>query len=573
MIREVRRQTIDGVTVLSAPSLGELSAAMLVFRVGRFDETLPTSGITHVVEHLTFSGAPKPNYQYNAEVSGRFTTFYMGSGAISDVADFVAMVCKGLTTDHSGRLDQEKRVLRTEAASRGAPGSLGACLVERYGATGPGLAGYEEYGLRKLDWDQVAAWRDTWFVAGNAVLCVGGDIPADLRIELPDGQAPTMPALHPCPVELPAFTVAGRGLGMSVIGSSSHPAAAALAILQQRLTHELRYERGLSYAVGGSAENLDATLNHAWLQADALPENASMAAHVMLGTFEKLRDAGCTDEELANHVRQAEDGLRSPAGPLHVIHRQAQNLLTERPVREPAETLRLMHDVTSDQVATAARELHATMIFAAPQLIPAVQGRLPRLPQWSSVGLEGGTSYRSPHSAVTLTVGDGVMRTTESGRFTHVRLDQVAALLKWNDGKRTVIGNDGFRIDIDPAEWDGADAAIEKFVASIEPGLAVDVDAPGPARPKALSPASNNDAQARASTRKRVRARTQRRIFLILLAAWLVLVVLAVRANDIAPQVAAIFVAVAFGSTAIRYAEARRRRKRRRANSNRADPR
>jgi hypothetical protein len=123
-----------------------------MFRVGRFDETLPNGGITHLVEHLTFASMPRPSYQFNAEVNGRFTAFYVDSANGLDVADFVAAVCHGLTANHESRLEQEKRILRTEALSRGGAGALGRCLTERYGATGPGLLGYEEYGLRHMEW-------------------------------------------------------------------------------------------------------------------------------------------------------------------------------------------------------------------------------------------------------------------------------------------------------------------------------------------------------------------------------------------------------------------------------------
>lgn len=132
MTPEVQRQLADGVTVLRADSPSGRSGALLMFRVGRFDETLPASGITHLVEHLTFSGLGTPKYQFNAEVSGRFTTFFMESPSSSDVADFIADVCRGLAADHSARLEQEKRVLRTEAVSRGRAGALGSCLIERY---------------------------------------------------------------------------------------------------------------------------------------------------------------------------------------------------------------------------------------------------------------------------------------------------------------------------------------------------------------------------------------------------------------------------------------------------------
>jgi hypothetical protein len=49
---------IDGIPVFTAPLLPGLPfVAGMVFRVGRCDETLRTSGITHLVEHLALPEA------------------------------------------------------------------------------------------------------------------------------------------------------------------------------------------------------------------------------------------------------------------------------------------------------------------------------------------------------------------------------------------------------------------------------------------------------------------------------------------------------------------------------------
>lgn len=571
MIPEVRRGLVDGVTVLNTGSSDGHSAAMLMFRVGRFDETLPTAGITHLVEHLACSGLGTPGYQFNAEVNGRFTTFVMAGGQAPDVTDFVAAVCRGLTADHSSRIEQERRVLRTEAASRGGPGGIGLCLLERYGAAGPGLAGYEEYGLRKVHWDQVDSWRQRWFVAENAVLCVVGELPADLRVDLPTGQVPAMSALPQWAGQLPAFTVIGRsGIGMSMTGTGSVASAAALTILQQRLTHDLRHEHGLSYSVAASAEHLDASTRHAWLAADALRESAPMAAHVALGTFEKLIDSGCTADELADYSRRTRDAYESQAGGLLAMHGQAQNLLTDRPVRSPDETLRLIGDLSGGEIAAAAKDLFSSMIFASPGLLPAVQGRLPRLPQWSSAEIEDGVRYQSQGSQASLTIGDqGVMLTVEPGHFASVPAGQVAALLKWNDSKLTLIGLDGFRIEIDPAAWDGADAAIRKLESGVPDDLIVPIDAAGPAAQTAVASAAATtpapgagsqagDVRSAAVTRKRIRSRQT--VAAVILAAWAAILIIALATRVITPPMFGIFLAASFGSTLWRLAEIRRRK-------------
>jgi zinc protease len=358
MIPVVEAGTIGGVRVLRSASATGRNTAALVFGVGRYDETLPSAGITHLIEHLTLSGRPKACYEFNAEVSGRYTQFIMESPDPADTADFVTTVCRGLAADYSDALEREKRILKTEAASRGTAGALGQCLGERYGATGPGLTGYQEYGLNRLGWAEIETWRRRWFVAGNAVLWIHGAIPRGLRIELPPYPAPARVPLCPVGLPLPGFVVAGRGgIGLSLVAPQSDPAAVALAILQERLTQVLRHERGLSYGVQGTRDQLDRDLSHAWLVADALPDQTAAVGHSMLSTLESLAEDGNTDEEAGDYLRRLRTVYESPAGPAVIMNRQAQDVLSGRRPRDAASTLLAVSEVDKKAVSQAAGQL------------------------------------------------------------------------------------------------------------------------------------------------------------------------------------------------------------------------
>jgi hypothetical protein len=53
-----------------------------------------------------------------------------------------------------------------------------------------------------------------------------------------------------------------------------------------------------------------------------------------------------------------------------------------------------------------------------------------------------------------LTVSDdGLSLTFGPGRTVNIRYENCAAALTWNDGSRTLIGRDGFRIHVCPADW------------------------------------------------------------------------------------------------------------------------
>jgi zinc protease len=498
VIPVVERTSVDGVTVLRSDAAFGRYAAALVFRVGRYDETLPSAGITHLVEHLTLRRHHKAAYHFNAQVTGLFTTFLMDSAEPGDVAGYIATVCQGLAADHSDGLDQEKRVLLTEAASRGGGGALGTCLIERYGAAGPGLAGFAEYGLHRLDWAQIQAWRRRWFTAENAALWISGPIPPGLNIALPAGQrlAPSpAPALG---VPLPGFVVTRvGGVGMSLVAPQSAVLSVAMDVLEQRCTQVLRHERGVSYGINSTADRLDARLMHGWLAADALAEQVPSAAHAMLATAEEVAANGVSPEEIADYARRMREAFESVSGAPVVLHRHAERVLLDsgvEAVRQPAQVLRSVSDVDGSDVGAVVGQLMKSLVVAVPQHVPAVIGRMPSLPRWSAAtGTVDGRTVTSLDEGSALTVGDAGVTLTQGpeGHHVTVRYARLAAMLCWNDEKRTLIGADGFSLLLDPGQWPDGGALVASVADRVPPGLRVPLRSPGPrtARP-ATKPAT-----------------------------------------------------------------------------------
>ncbi len=533
-----------------------------MFRVGRFDETLPSAGITHLTEHLVYSGVPWPRYQFNASVDGRFTTFAMSSSDAADVEQFVAAVCQGLTDDRSALVEREARVLRTEAASRGPAGALGACLIERYGATGPGLAGYEEYGLLNPDWAQIADWRRRWFVASNAMLCIFGDIPAGLRIPLPEGAGPGLEPLRPCKLDLPAYLVAGRGgVGISLIGETGLASGAALAILQSKLTQQLRHRRGLSYQVNMASEYLDAQLHHAWIAADALSDEVPMAAHVALTALDELAATGAAEQELAEWLQQMRRGFETPDAAWQVLLNQARSHLLRGKVRDQADMLRRAAALNSQDIATAMTDLRRQMIVVTPRALPAVRGRMPGLKATPAAAVTGST-YAARGGSGSLTIGsDGFSLQGEPDLLATVRFDDLAALLRWNDGTQMLVGNDGFRIRLAAEDWNGADQILSDLPGQVAPAQIVTIDAAGPAGRLAVSPPEQVHPATGPSRSRWRSARARMAVYLLLLAIWLLLASIAMAERLISPPLFGVVVAVTIGVNGTRAAQAYRRRR------------
>lgn len=532
MIPVIERGQADGVPVLRTGGIAGRHAAALIFRVGRFDEPLAASGITHMVEHLAFAGRPVASYRFNASVGGRYTAFYMESGENADIADFVAAVCRGLTADASAVLDRERVVLRTEAASRGGAGAAGRALTERFGAAGPGIVSYMEFGLRHLGWTEVADWRRRWFTAGNVVLAIAGDVPRDLRVSLPAGPAARTADPVPRRLALPGFAATGhRGVGVSLVHQrTALDAHAAVRILHERVTRVLRHELGITYDVQHDAEELGQELVHAWIAADALAEQVPMASHALLTEFESLIDQGCGAAEIDALVRPMRSAYQEPGASWGLLLRAARDLLSDRRSRDPEESIMLLAELEPKHVAEAARGLFDQMIVTVPWAVPAVQGRMPALPAWSATGVNG-TVLASTDSDAALTVGDdGVTLTLEPGRHnparqTTVRFGEVAALVRWADGRHVMVGADGLDLQLDPDEWQDGKRVIGYVAGRVRPDRVVAIDAEGAPRPgrgreqaggtpalsgalSGASPAASSAAaeDARAARRKRLAA-------------------------------------------------------------------
>lgn len=134
----IELQTVDvgGVPAFWVPSDGRMSVALL-FGVGVRDETLVMRGINHLVEHLTLFGLDHRTLDSNGHVSPTATAF-TASGTVSEVQVVLDHVGASLRRLPHDRLEQERRVLRTEARSRGRSLS-GLHLEYRFGPNGIGL--------------------------------------------------------------------------------------------------------------------------------------------------------------------------------------------------------------------------------------------------------------------------------------------------------------------------------------------------------------------------------------------------------------------------------------------------
>ncbi|MFG2310327.1 hypothetical protein ACGFS9_16900 [Streptomyces sp. NPDC048566] len=237
----VHRTTTQGIPTFHAARRGEITAG-LFFRVGRADETLATTGITHLVEHLALHRANLSDVHHNGATADTYTLFHV-TGSEEEVVDHLNGVCAALGDLPLHRLETEKEILRTESASRGTGPHHGMPLW-RYGAQGFGLSSYREMGTWRLTADEVRDWARAHFTRDNAALWITSDhVPEGLDLTLPAGTLRPTPAPTSALPVTPAYI---RGEDGHVVFDAVVPRTTAASVfadvLGRALFQDLRQE-------------------------------------------------------------------------------------------------------------------------------------------------------------------------------------------------------------------------------------------------------------------------------------------------------------------------------------------
>ncbi|MFS8100077.1 hypothetical protein LFM09_23390 [Lentzea alba] len=448
----IRHTEVDGVPTVIAPARGPMRAG-LVFRVGMADETLVTSGITHLVEHLALSGFELPGHHANGETRMINTHFY-AQGSPTDVSTFLTRTCDALTSLPIDRLETEKTIVRTEAASRGT-GADWNMPVWRYGAQGYGLVGGSEFGVETLRPETVLQWAAEWFTRENAVLWIAGDdVPSGLRLRLRGGvRRPTPPVTSALPLT-PAYYADGSGqVTMDAVVSRSVTAHVLATVLERRLFQGLRQERGGSYTATASYRARDAENGIITALADALPEKQDVVVHGFLEVLTALKAGHIAVADVDAGKARLTNLLSDPDFEAAILPSNAADLLTGRPISTVEQWRAETEAVTAAGVHATAVEAMASALLQLPDGYTADWAGFARAPMFSPSAVEG-IRYASRESTeVSLVVGGGgVSLLTPDGPVT-VRYDQCVAAEAWPHGARRLVGADGMIVSVDPSRF------------------------------------------------------------------------------------------------------------------------
>lgn len=449
------RTEVDGVPVFWTESGSELVAG-LTFRVGRADESLARAGTTHLIEHLVlYPLGVDARLHHNGQVDAATTTFVTRGGP-GEVADFFRAVCANLRDLPAGRLGDEKQVLRTEADGR-RPAMTDPLFVARYGAETYGLVALPELGLAATTAEDLRAWADRYFTRGNAALWIaGGPPPDDLRLNLPDGAA--VPAPRPTGIKpsTPGYLNAALG-GVSWCGlvRRSTRAQVYTTVLGRRLRHELRYQQAVAYSPIVTYAIRDREMAHVLAVADGLPEVHSRLVAAFIREVEKLEESPVTEDEL----RSAADSMRAewetPRGAVQHVITAARNAIMDRQTPSIASSKERLAAVTPADVQEVGKEALNNSVFALPRNTTPNRWRFSRIHE-DTDPVVAGRQIRSadhPLDRSHLVVGPEGVSLIRGQATGTVRYADCAALLKWPDGARELVGRDALTIRIEPTLW------------------------------------------------------------------------------------------------------------------------
>lgn len=452
-LADINGTVVDGVTTfwIDAPSP---FTAVLLFRVGAWDERPTCRGITHLVEHLAMFEQRTVDHPHNAFVAGDHTAFF-ASGTPEEVMRYLRGIVSSLRSLPTDRIGVEAGVLRAEEARR--PRSTSEYILGRiFGLLGPGIGDLAERGLDWLDPETTQAWANRYFTATNAVLTLTGKPPAGLTLPLPAGE-PSRFRLIDGDVDLDpeagpySAGTQQAGVAFGALTPRSVEAVTGLQIATRRLTDRLRHEEGLAYGIPSSYTPLDASTAYAFLGGDTQPDRALPLANLFIDTIREFAEHGPSDDELtwAHNLPSVVDPNDPVAASKAELHRRAVVHLLGHTYQSLDEIAEERSRMTTEGIGAAFRHIfHHGLIVGPPDLeLPSVD------PPTDPV--DGRRFRRSGNdSEVTrLVVGQDGISAFGSKHWVTLRWDRILLADPHPDGSWNLTARDGSWIKIGSKSW------------------------------------------------------------------------------------------------------------------------
>jgi zinc protease len=450
-----------------------LTSAGLVFRVGQLDELLPQRGWTHLIEHLALSRFQNETFSFNG-FTGWCTTSFVCRGTSDEVTKFILGTVNSLNFLPFDRLDREAGILRTEQCQRGTFAHAGV-FTSVYGAVGPGLMAFPEFGVRDPNADRVDAWRRQHFTGDNAYLWFcGPEQPPEMTLNLPAGEG-RRPVLGFEPIAPLPTWVATNGSSVMLSAAMNDTAAlgGVLATIERRLTDRLRRDDGLTYNASSSRISIGPDLDLVFLSADHRQGDGARVQEAMASELGRMMTDPPTEQDLVpwrtaiGRFYEYEPGAAEA-----VASGWAETCLLGGTPVTPEAMLSEVGAVTREEMVDVAKELAERAAWGMPsseaisdQRIPAVRSTSLRRAQGECfpqlIDPKEGTS------AIAIVRSEECVSLAWSAQDAYtVGFNSLAIVEIGHAGELWLLDRDGFTIRIVPGHWDDGERLAHEVLAA-----------------------------------------------------------------------------------------------------------
>ncbi len=458
----------DGLRVFSVSAPRETMRATLFFRVGQADETLATSGWTHLLEHSALHGWSDPRLGFNAAV-GLHETRFDFDGERDAVLDHLLRLTRWLAEPDLSGIDHEAKVLRAESEQR-AVGNAALNFDWRFGAQGPGLAAYRELGLSRASSEGLRAWAARMFVASNAVLATDHHLPDDFTHGLAVGERhwPALP--DPVASSLPGLHWVHTGLVASGGVSRSFASALTPEVIRRTLTESFRQGQGVAYGPWADMQRVNRDWALIAFGSDISTDGRATCGADLVAALARLSSDGPPRSMLDDLRTIRERQLRDPDVAPGIAWTAAASVMTDSEIHTLEESHERASAVTPEQVAEVVEQVRRSMVLGLPLGAEAVPG-IELLKNRTTFIADG--AKRHPHGTdqASLWLSDDALQQAAAGQLTTVWFNRIAGLLEFPDGARQVISRDGWSIMVEPRVYRGGAGIVDVLDARVPEDL------------------------------------------------------------------------------------------------------
>lgn len=485
MVTSVSRSKLNGVHVYQA-DLSGVCCGTLVFGVGKRDEPVMLSGITHLMEHLLLRLMEPISIEHSAVVSDNSLTVY-ASGPAQEVGQFFsdftnAIARLGDVTEQDMKF--EKHILRIEQPNGFDEPSAGL-LTYRYGLHGMGLANFGAPSTNALTRQEVTAWAATWLRAENTSLAFSRILPATLRLQLPRG-----PVAHSkqraAILATPALVASAKG-GVAV---SLLVPREDVELLQIALRHELfislRHRRGLIYDINTFTTPVDGELSELVFVLDPEHKHIENTVRVVAQTFTQIAASGFSGSAVDSaRIHGGAEPHRTFAG-LDYLDRLAEDHLHGWPTRTPEQRNDDATGATSERLTRVLVDSAASVIIAfnedaslSRKTLKHLALKVTRLSPWQPVEENFSPSdvkaarsrWQGRDGKNTLIVTDQALFNAEAGRTRRILFADIVMVGDHPCGCLTLIDHRGRSIEFQADKWKHLKSLKRCLIEVLDPAL------------------------------------------------------------------------------------------------------